>query len=181
MNYLFDKMPQKLDIFGKRYPINTDFRAWMQLNESVINEDPDEFGRLANAMFKCAVPQSEDFAIEAFKQMSWFLRCGEQPSEKRSGPNTFSYSYDSNFIIAAFQEFYRIDLLRTKYMHWWKFNMLLNAMSSQSELKERVRIRGMNPAEIKDPKQRATIKKLQKMIAIPNKEMEDEDIGAVLW
>ena len=68
---------------------------------------------------------------KTFKQISWFMQCGKEAKKENSSQKVvFSYSYDSDYIIAAFQEFYNIDLLKVRYMHWWKFNLLLGTLSS---------------------------------------------------
>ena len=75
---------------------------------------------------------------------------------------------------------YSIDLMRTRYMHWWKFNLLLGTISGDCELKERIRYRSINVVKIKDAAERRRIRKIQAQIALPrNEPLSDEEIASV--
>ena len=109
-------------------------------------------------LFRDDIPSDVDALIAA---VGWFLQCGEEvKDEKKRSKRVFSYSYDSDYIISAFQEFYSIDLMRTRYMHWWKFNLLLGTISGAAE--------------------RRRIRKIQAQIALPrNESLSDEEIASV--
>lgn len=186
MNLLIEKLPDALEIQGQKYKIDTDFRQWLKVNEVIQERDVVSLLEVLDGMFKEEVPiNSEDGFQDLVDQLAFFLSCGEprETSNVKVDKIVFSYDYDSDYIISAFQEFYNIDLLTVESMHWFKFNMLLQTMSGDSELKERIRIRSMNPSEIKDGKQRRQIISLQQKIRIQGKkaELTDGDIGDALW
>lgn len=186
MNLLLESLPDKLSIGENTYPIKTDFRTWMRINEMLVSEEntDEEIYEALFELFDEDRPNSLDEGEEIMEQISWFLRCGKEVSSEKSskGPVTFSFTYDSDYILSAFQEFYRIDLTESN-MHWWKFVSLLNSISGDCELKERVRYRGINVGKIKDPKERARIRSIQRAIALPNsiRVMTDEEIGEAIW
>lgn len=181
MNPLTQRLPSTLVVSEKEYRIITDFRYWLQINEVIMGHTADDIGALIEGLFVDDEPQSTD-ADELMHQVGWFLRCGEQMhAQKSKAKETFSYTADADYIIAAFQEFYGIDLMSVEGLHWWRFNILLNAMSGDSELKERVRFRNIKLSDIKDRKQRRQIKRIQRMIALPHTPIDDNDIGAALW
>lgn len=181
MNPLTQRLPSTLVVSEKEYRIITDFRYWLQINEVIMGHTEDDIGALIEGLFLEDMPESTD-AAELMQQIGWFLRCGEQLHAQTSKQKeTFSYTADADYIIAAFQEFYSIDLMSIDDLHWWRFNILLNAMSGDSELKERVRFRNIKLSDIKDSKQRRQIKRIQRMIALPHAPIDDTDIGAALW
>ena len=59
----------------------------------------------------------------------------------------------------------------------------MNSISGECELKERVRLRSIDAGKIKDSKERARIRSIQRSIALPHNQrvMSDEDIGEALW
>lgn len=180
-NYLLEKLPTSLQIRGRSYPIDTDFRTWIQINELCLNGQIRPIMDAVTRLFR-----KEDLeelhevpGSEILDAVSDFLLCQKKGNLKKDGrPPAFSYTYDSDYIIAAFQEFYHIDLISIDHMHWFRFNLLLNSMSSDSELKERVRYRSINLATIKDPKQRSRIRKIQQSIRLPSRALDDAEIGA---
>ena len=178
-NLLLESLPSSLEIGGRKYRIDTDFRTWLTLNEALLNKAGQRvIMHHIIKLFRDDIPSDVDALIAA---VGWFLQCGEEvKDEKRRSKRIFSYSYDSDYIISAFQEFYSIDLMRTRYMHWWKFNLLLGTISYNCELKESIRYRSINVIKIKDPAERRRIRKIQAQIALPRDEpLSDEEIASV--
>ena len=184
MNLLLESLPKSIDVEGVEIPIHTDFRYWMKFNEVLINEMDDD--KIVEEMIKLFLNTdlleglSADTVID---KVCDFLSCGKSVEEpSRQGPDTFSFTYDSDYILSAFRQFYQIDLTVEK-IHWWTFISLLNAINGDCELKERVRIRGMDVTQIKDAATRSKMRELQKAIALPatNRMLTDEEIGAQLW
>ena len=91
----------------------------------------------------------------------------------------FSFTYDQDYIIGAFQECYKLDILNIRHMHWWHFNALLNALNTTCELKQRIMYRSIKLSDISDKKGRNRIRKIQRQIAIPAPEMNEYEIASV--
>lgn len=185
MNLLLESLPDSINVKGIEIPVYTDFRYWMKFNEVLINEMDDE--KIVDEMIKLFSDTDllEGLSADAvIDKVCDFLSCGKYSTEKqpRQGPDTFSFTYDSDYILSAFRQFYQIDLTVEK-IHWWTFISLLNAINGDCELKERVRIRGMDVTQIKDAATRSKMRELQKAIALPttNRILTDEEIGAQLW
>lgn len=62
-------------------------------------------------------------------------------------------------------------------MHWWKFQMLIDGMNEDCELKKRMGYRSIDLNQIKDKEERERIRKIQKQIAIIDYEVTSEEIG----
>lgn len=88
-----------------------------------------------------------------------------------------SYNQDAPYIISGFLECYGIDLTEIPYMHWWKFQMLIDGMNEDCELKKRMGYRSIDLNQIKDKEERERIRKIQKQIAIIDYEVTSEEIG----
>ena len=74
---------------------------------------------------------------------------------------------------------YQIDLETVDYLHWWKFRMLFDGLSGDTEIKQRIMYRGINLLDIKDKDERKRISQIQKKIQLPQESLTDYDIGNV--
>ena len=109
------------------------------------------------------VRQQEEESIEVF--------------EDEGVKKAIYYEQDAPYIISAFQREYQMDLLSVEYLHWWKFRMLLDGLSEESQIKKRIYWRTCNVSKM-DKKERMEILRIRRKITIPEEEyVEDEDIG----
>lgn len=186
MNLLLESLPKTLLIEKKKVTVKTDFKTWMCLNELLIDENTSNEEIVQNILDLFDEENKAFIATnmeEVLDKVAWFLRCGKEEHDSGSkGPVTFSFTYDSDYILSAFQQFYNIDLIHSD-MHWWEFIALMNSISGECELKERVRYRSIDLGKIKDPKERARIRAIKKAVALPHKQriMSDEEIGEAIW
>ncbi len=111
-------------------------------------------------------PQKQPRDYSAAREMiDEFYRCGKKAAEEHTEkPPAYSFTEDSEAIIAAFQKEYGIDLTREK-LHWWRFSALLHGLLSHS-FSERVQYRVCNPEEIKSKDIRARYRKMKEEYAL---------------
>ena len=103
---------------------------------------------------------------------------GEEGNEDNTKHDpVISYNQDAPYIISGFLECYGIDLTEIQYMHWWKFQMLIDGINEDCELKKRMGYRSIDLNQIKDKEERERIRKIQKQIAIIDHEVTSEEIG----
>lgn len=179
-NYLIKGYPKEIEIDGTNFSIDTDFRTWIGINEAMldISLDPNVRAYLIMSVFKKSIPRLETTSL---KKVANFLKGPNQEDSKESAHRKsryiFSFTYDADYIIGAFQECYGIDLINIDYLHWWHFLALLNALNIQCALKQRMYYRSIRLADIKDKKERNRIRKIQNAIALPSIELSDEAIA----
>ena len=156
MNILMDKPPEQVEVDGKLYKINSDFRTSIQfeilMQKKELTEKQKEFANelclldkemdretaelLAKykdglELYYPEIPNDINGAINA---MLWFYECGKEnidkkkPKKSGSGKKIYDYNYDADYIYAAFFEQYHIDLAEQE-LHWWKFSALFSALS----------------------------------------------------
>lgn len=138
---LTKKLPIVLEVNGKEYPIQTDFRKVLEYESRIKKGASDiEIARAVDEMFN-----HEDEIItvhnfsEAVSRLNWFVSCGETKAKRLpsaalgiNGNKPFDFEVDGALIYSAFIQTYGIDLLDVEYMHWWKFNALLADVSKDS-------------------------------------------------
>lgn len=120
MNLLTDAPPNEVEIDGRQYAVNSDFRSCLRI--ILAFEDND----LTNAekqmiMMSNLYPVIPNNMQAAFTKGGWFLN-GGKPShdEDESAPRLYSFSRDADLIFAAFRQTHGIDI-KTVDLHWWEF------------------------------------------------------------
>ena len=101
----------------------------------------------------------------------------DQEEQDGSQKNLFSYEIDYPFILSGFLRDYGIDLETVDYLHWWKFRMLFDGLSEDTEIKQRIMYRGINLSDIKDQDERKRVSRIQRKIQLPMEALTDYDIG----
>ena len=171
--------PEYVEVKGKRYKINTDFRVAIECNR--IAED-DTIGNFERALgIICTL-----FGEEALNDLSncesllnlakKYLSCGKELEEVDNEKPDMDFIQDMDYIEASFMSDYNIDLSNVE-MHWWKFYKLINGLSN-SELGDccilnRIRnLRNFDTKDIKDLKEKQKIEKAKRQVALKTKEKE---------
>lgn len=119
---------------------------------------------------------------KAIDNILWFYKCGKEEEEKKTSQiatreNTkriYSYEFDSELIYSAFKDQYNIDLQNIKYLHWWKFKAMFDALKDDNKIVEIMGYRAINLSKIKDKEMKKYYKKMQKLYALPDMRSEEE-------
>lgn len=192
MNFFYEAFPDTVNIRGKNFSIITDFRDYIRLLDMLkceelntyqkmailedyfldeITIDDDAIGALTGFVIMDLDSQDKDLNEDDSDEDN-----SEQPGSKK---NLFSYEIDYPFILSGFLRDYGIDLETVDYMHWWKFRMLFDGLSEDTEIKQRIIYRGINLSDIKDKEEQKRIAKIQRKIQLPAEALSDYDIGNV--
>lgn len=196
---LIDGLPTKLDVGGQFYNIYTDFRDWINFDMMIKDKEltNEEKVDCALAMFK-EYPHDTELAIDALidfftlSHLDWRKTRQKEYSQTEQGKisNTkkptysekviepvFSFEYDENFVISAFRQYYNINLLTIKYMHWWEFKALFDGIPDNSKLRERMMYRSIDIAKVTDKEEKARLRRIKYQLALP-KDEENTDVGS---
>lgn len=165
--------PEYVEVEGKRYKINTDFRVAIECNR--IAED-DSIGNLERALAiiytlfgdeGINTPNHYEKLLELAQK---YLLCGKELEGNINDKPDVDYIEDMDYIEASFMSDYHIDLANET-MHWWKFNNLMNGLSNSEMgnccVLNRIRnLRTFDVSEIKDKKERDKILKAKKQVEL---------------
>lgn len=124
MNILTDRLPTAVEIDGKEYEVDTDFRTSLQIIMAFEDVDLTSYEQSAimlGLLYGDEIPSNIDKAQElAIK----FLNYGSDDSEGTSSGQAerlYSFSKDAKYIYSAIKGTHGIDLETVDYLHWWKF------------------------------------------------------------
>ncbi len=189
MNLLYEAYPESVNLYGVEREIVTDFKDWLRFIDMIRCDglSQDEKMTLMMEMYLENIPHWQ--WGDAHEPLMSFFRMDECTIETGGEPEgtdeelepvipkpLYDFAFDAKYIISGFRQDYKIDLTETD-MHWWKFRILLDGLSSGTEFKQRVMYRNTNTADIKDVKERQRIQRIQRAIAIPQPAPSDYEIG----
>ncbi|MBR1677328.1 MAG: bacteriophage Gp15 family protein [Clostridia bacterium] len=174
MNILIDGLPSSIEFGGRVVPIDTDFRTGILFEQMIQDPTLGEEERLITIFslyLHDNLPETEEEATEALKEIITFYRCGdtseiEDKGGSGSSEEAFSYDYDADYIYAAFYSAYRIDLAKEA-LHWWQFRALFRALPTDTEFMKIVGYRTMEIPAKMSKEQKAHYRKLKKLYALP--------------
>lgn len=185
MNLFYEAFPDVVNIRGEDVPIITDFREYIRLLDMLKCDELNALQKMniLSEYFLTVIPVDDEAvsALTAFVTMeapdSSDKEDEAEQEQKPPQKNLFSYEIDYPFILSGFLRDYGIDLETVGYLHWWKFRMLFDGLSEDTEIKQRIMYRGINLSDIKDKDERKRISQIQKKIQLPQEALTDYDIG----
>lgn len=183
MNILIDALPNKIS--GCK--VRTDYRVWLRvmrivgtLNIDRITRDLDYFAATMDEISALIFTEWPDFyTIDTLHEVGEFLSCkgAEQvniegrKSDGSGDTRLFDMDFDSGAIYASFLGQYGIDLVKTKQLHWYLFNVLLQSLTEDSPLRVRAKIRSIKHGDV--PKDKlAELKRVQGLYRVPVSDAE---------
>lgn len=180
------RYPEYVEVNGKKYKINTDFRYAIRCNQIAEDESIDDVKRglaiICTLFGKDSINYREDYEklLELAKK---YLLCGKELEENNKEPD-MDFIKDMDYIEASFMSDFHIDLENTK-MHWWKFMKLMNGLSNSEfgnccVLNNIRNLRNMDTSKIQDADLKKQIEEDKKRVAlnkkVVKKEYTDEEI-----
>lgn len=168
MNY-----PEYVELEGKLYKINTDFRNAIKCNEIAQDETIGDYERALAVIYTLFGDDGLDNPQHyetLLKMAQKYLVCGKELDEETNEKPDMDYVEDMDYIEASFMSDYHIDLANIK-MHWYKFFNLLNGLSNSEFgdccILNRVRnLRNYDMKDITDPKEKEKIRKAKKSVEL---------------
>ena len=173
LNILIDLLPKCVEVSGKEFTIDSNFRASILFELMVQDNTLSDEEKIIQALeiyYGDNIPQDIPEAIDKILE---FYRGGKEEIRATKGKGkskniqVYSYEHDSELIYSAFMRDYGIDLQDIKYLHWWKFKALFRGLSEDNEIVKAMRYRGIDLSTIKDKGERDHYRKLKEYYKLP--------------
>ncbi|WP_035293770.1 bacteriophage Gp15 family protein [Clostridium sp. KNHs214] len=183
MNILIDLLPTFVEIEGKEFEINTDFRTSILFELLMQDDNVNEEEKIYMAL-ELYYPEIPPNINEAIDQMLWFYRCGKDIKESKGtgkGKSTqiYNFEYDDDYIYSAFLDQYGVDLQDVNYLHWWKFKAMFKSLKEDNEIVKIMGYRAMDLSKIKDKEQKLYYKQMQDLYKIPLPQDEQDKLEKI--
>ena len=132
---LQDRLPQGVEVDGKFYKMDFDFRNVFRMIEILDRDDLLPTAKEYKALrCLCKWPKNTFKVLGAVKALLF------KAPRKKGGQRVTDFIQDAGLIRAAFRQAYGIDLYRDR-LHWIEFTELMNALPEGSRYAEVVGIR----------------------------------------
>ena len=165
--------PQYVEVFGKRYKINTDFKVAIECNRIAEDETIGDLERALAIIYKLYgeeglnIPDHYEKLLEMAQK---YLLCGKEYDVENNEKPDMDFIEDYSYITTSFMSDYHIDLENCN-MHWWKFMDLMNGLSNNELgnccILNRIRnLRNFDLKDIKDAKEKQKIIKAKEQVAL---------------
>lgn len=146
MSIITDELQHSVIIDRQEYEIETDFRAYIKYEQLMNNPyiDNKQKSNMAIQLIQDFKPENENQINEAITQIVFFFigyrieLDGEEEQENLTEEEirpTYDFEIDAEFITAAFQQAYSIDLT-VEYLHWHRFLALFKGLPEETMLKK---------------------------------------------
>ena len=167
MNELYKNYPVHVDINGRPYSINTDFRLMMRFELSAQEEDKSSIAEIISDFYYGNIPANIDAAVH--KTIVFYL-CGDETDNKSTSGNRekkrcYAFDEDWKYITSAFRHQYGIDLVDSK-MHWYEFSALFSGLTDETEFVKIMQYRCTDIRKIKNKEEKNRIRRLQERYAL---------------
>lgn len=167
MNPLINKFPTKIELNGKVYEINTDFRNCLKIILAFEDDDltiEEKYYIMLQRLYGC-VPKNQE---EAIRKAILFLDCGEEQKDESDKPRIYSFSKDAKYIYSAIEMSSNgLDLENIEYLHWWKFYYKFFDINKDTTFS--------NIISLRDKKNHGKLTEEEKNIFIESREILDLD------
>jgi len=163
-------LPESITVNGRAFPFRAGYKTILKII-AILNDpeviQPHKAERLVHLFFVDEIPDNWEEVFD------WFVRCGDEPGEKRSGERKFDYDYDAPEIYASFLQLYHIDLIEED-LHWWRFSALLTGcFYCDCALSEKIRIRTIDVSKCEN---KAEAQRAKDSVRIPDRIGQGEQI-----
>ena len=153
-------LPSAILVGDEVFPVNTSFRVWITFGQVLEKE-----GLFWGGVFAGEVPDGDWFGAA----MEFYLSENATPKKRSSQTaKAVDLVLDGDYITAAFQQAYGIDLTQGD-MHWHRFKALLNGLPESTVLS---RIMGYRTYERKKVDREAEMMRLREEWALPDEVSE---------
>ena len=154
-NYAQDAPPTDISVGGVAYPVDTDYRTWLQVMRTSrdlitrpktaddVIHNMQIIAELEQMVFGRIIEHPADEVLSAINDF-----CTGYPQapvgEGKQGPPVYSFDYDLNYIIMAIRNQSGIDLSyrRKEPFHWWEFLLEFHALCGDHYILRLMEIRG---------------------------------------
>lgn len=168
--------PEYIEVKGKKYKINTDFRVALECDSIARDSSIGEYEKCLAIIYKLlgdeGLKAHEDHDV-IFKLIMKYLQCGKDINDLNNDKEpSMSFTQDQGYIKASFLSDYQMDLGK-EHLHWWFFNDLLQGLTENCIL-NRVRYIREEPLSDKKGKELTRWQEAKKQVALKREKTEQE-------
>ena len=173
-----NRYPEYLEVNGKKFKINTDFRLALKCDEIFRDTSIGDYEKTLAIIYILlgdAGLEAKEYYNEFVSLLTKYLSCGKAHQNDNEEMPTMDFKQDEGYIKTSFMSDYGKDLDKIE-MHWWQFHDLLEGLTENCVL-SRVRAIREEPLSGKKGAERQKLEKAKKMVELkPEKTAEQKEL-----
>lgn len=118
-------LPKSLEIDGKEYEINSDFRTVLVIFQAYNDPELSDFEKM-EVCLQCIYKERPKNTEVALEKAMWFLDGGDMPKSKQAPVKIMDWEYDQSMYFPAVNKAAGYETREAEYLHWWSFLGLFN-------------------------------------------------------
>lgn len=122
---MIGRLPTALEIDGREYEINSDFRVALLIFQAFNDDDLNMQEKIAVCIECLYVDVPQDYQ-KAYEKALWFLDGGDMPKPEKSPKKLMDWEQDESIIFPAVNKVAGYETRSVDYLHWWSFLGLFN-------------------------------------------------------
>lgn len=173
---IFGNLPETVVCNGKSFPVQTDFRAWMQVETILFETEGEFYTKLPKLLKLCYYTLPDTLEDAIFGMVCFYL--GQEPEkrqhlQKKRGRQLYSFKQDATLIYSSFYQQYGIDLTRAK-LHWFQFKALFDGLAEDTKFSRVVGYRAVDASCLKSKEKRQFYHTMKQLYKLPDRRTEAE-------
>lgn len=192
MIYLTKGLPKYVKVSDSQIELNTDYRAWIEYEQLMLDEDMDSVEQIEKIVRTCVKDEIFIETIEEleelFEGLLWFYSLGKikndnkkvekEDEDKESDFNqgakmVYSFEHDWSYIYSAFVECYNINLFKED-LHWWEFKSLFESLNEKCKFSKILSYRSMKISSKMSKEEKKFYRQMKKIYALPDERTAEE-------
>ena len=162
--------PTHISINGHEYEINTSWQAGVECTRLIADTNIDDTERSIRVIVTLLGEDAPYMEQETLDKVTQYMQCEKDTKSDGSDP-VLDYTVDNIAIWSSIKAQYGVDLNKDS-VTWYEYNHMIEGLSGKSRMMEIVQLRQYDLREVKDPKERAKIKKAQDSVRLKKPIME---------
>lgn len=166
-------LPDSIVVDGEVFRLKTDFRVWIEFLRGC-----EEDGIASYDVFDGPHPEGSGWVAPALEFAN-----SQNPTphgRMESGPQSFDFIADGDYIVGSFQHAYGIDLTdKSLKMHWHRFLALFRSLPEDTKMSEIMGYRTWNKSQAKR-KPESKMDEAKRRWSLPMKRTREND-AVVEW
>lgn len=122
---MIELLPKSLEVDGRNYEINSDFRVALLIFQAYNDDDLNDFEK-CRVCVECLYKEIPENYQKALDKATWFLDGGDIPQGKQLPVRVLDWEQDGHIIFPALNKVAGVETRTVDYMHWWTFLGLFN-------------------------------------------------------
>lgn len=167
-------LPDTIEVDGRLFLINTDFRIWLQVGE-ILTNDKTTLVDVAKLVFNdmSLLDLIKNETEIRTKILDFYINENITPkSVAQTKTKIVDYIQDGEYIVGSFMQAYGIDLTSCD-MHWHLFKALFLSLPDETKIKNIMKLRAYTKTNKSFDSQCAELKQLW---SLPSKNIQDENL-----